>query len=607
MADVNIQQLPVGFGSYLDGILPPDIAVAAGAFSVAVSQIKNITNVPVEKFAQICMNMETIAGLNVNGTTVPTNLDLRNAARPLIALGSGPQQSYTMSDFFGCMSGLPYNKPLMNIYNKLNEVATTKLFHIYHEMYLAVTYERARLKSITQPVYNVMVQPYIAADPSAIPPVAGQPRIDDWYYTITFAYDSANKGGGYGRGTAVPPEITISPNNVGASATTTIGTDDTDIPGNFGRVKSVTANFGSPYKYATTSVSQASAPAAPEPPHETISIALPPIDYLPVQASGAFSTSGVNVLPGWSKDAYSGTVSQGPAEWPGINDYIQQYVDQANAEIDAILLAKPNQCKNLNNSWNDTGYQLNIEQRARVAALRPPLDDVTREDYLSLFPTTQYTFVDSIPQYAKNIMPHMYAQTLEAICNLNTPGGQSIVAMMRESRNQDRLIQMGIPLDNNIKDTLTTLQQSILAGTNIGVGIESAPITIDGITISTNSNPSVDSIPIASYDPITNDLTIVNNDYSTNNTADVGQTGQIGVVQTGGQNSQNSIGQTPANVVDFGTSNEPGSFSGSQYANILQPNLNIYYISNTLLPSTYTVSDAIDEVIRCNCDCWDLI
>jgi hypothetical protein len=128
MADTVIQQFPVGFGSYLAGILPPDVATAAGAFSVSVGQIKNITTVPVEKFAQVCMNLETIKGLNVNGTQVPTNLNLRNAGRPLIALGSGPQQSYTMSDFFGCMSGLPYNGPLINIYNKLKSDDSIYIF-----------------------------------------------------------------------------------------------------------------------------------------------------------------------------------------------------------------------------------------------------------------------------------------------------------------------------------------------------------------------------------------------------------------------------------------------------------------------------------------------
>ena len=47
----NIQSIPQGFGAYLDGILPPDIAKAAGSFSVAMQQIKNISSIPIEKFA----------------------------------------------------------------------------------------------------------------------------------------------------------------------------------------------------------------------------------------------------------------------------------------------------------------------------------------------------------------------------------------------------------------------------------------------------------------------------------------------------------------------------------------------------------------------------
>ena len=613
MATTIIQQFPTGFGSYLAGILPPDVATAAGAFGASVGQIKNITTVPVEKFAQVCMNLETIKGLNVNGTTVPTNLNLRTAARPLIALGSGPQQSYTMSDFFGCMSGLPYNGPLINIFNKLNAVATRKLFNIYHETYLAVTYQRARM-SISQPVYNELIQAY--DPPTEDPPYAGKPRIDDWYYTISFAVDVT--GGGYGRGTAPPPLISITPNNVGASATCTIGTNDQNIPGDFGRVNGLNANFGSAYKYATTSVMQAGPPCAPQPPLEKIYIELPPPDILPVQPNGDFSTAGTNVPPGYGKgapipDGLCGLtppfIDTGPAQWPGMNTPIQLYINQANAEIDVILLAQPAQCKSLNDSWNDTGYQLNIEQRARVGALRPPLDDI-REDYLALFPTSHYTFTDSIPQFAKNILPHMYAQTLEAICNLSTAGGQSIVAMMRENRNQNRLVEMGVALDNNIKDTLTNLQQSILAGT---------PVVVGGQIVPTGT------IPIATYDATTNNVIITNSDYSTNNPPNPGTTGFI-TGTTGNETVPNTVATTNTTIVpstgtativpstgtaseavDFGTATTPGSFSGSEYANITPPNLNIYYISNTLLPSTYTIAEAIDDVIRCNCDCWDLI
>ena len=583
MAETIIQQFPVGFGSYLAGILPPDVATAAGAFGVSVGQIKNITTVPVEKFAQVCMNLETIKGLNVNGTQVPTNLNLRNAARPLIALGSGPQQSYTMSDFFGCMSGLPYNGPLINIYNKLNEVATRKLFNIYHETYLAVTYQRARM-SITQSVYNVLIQPYTAPDPLAIPPIAEQPRIDDWYYTISFAIDVP--GGGYGRGTAPPPLIVIQPNNVGASATCTIGTNDNNIPGDFGRVNGLTANFGSPYKYATTSVMQAGPPAAPIPPEEIIYIQLPPPDNLPVQPNGDFSTAGTNVSLGYGKGSL-GTIITGPAQWPGMNTPIQLYINQANAEIDAILLAKPAQCKSLNNSWNATGAQLTIEQRARQEGLRPPLPN-PRENFLSLYPTTIYTFVDSVPQYGKNTEPHMYAQTIENIANWDTIGGQSIVGMMRENRNQSRLTALGVSLDNNIIDVLPYEQQRVLIANGTLPTGTANPNIPSGSTIADPTTPFV---------PVT---TTPSTPITIRDGADI-------VPQPPGNINVGTGEYVINNIpIDTGIPDVPGSFAGSPYSDLIPPNLNSWYTSSTLMPSTYTVDEAIDEVIRCNCDCWNL-
>ena len=58
--------------------------------------------------------------------------------------------------------------------------------------------------------------------------------------------------------------------------------------------------------------------------------------------------------------------------------------------------------------------------------------------------------------------------------------------------------------------------------------------------------------------------------------------------------------------IDIGLSVIPGSFAGSPYTNLITPNLNSWYTSSTLMPSTYTVNEAIDEVVRCNCDCWNL-
>jgi hypothetical protein len=47
----------------------------------------------------------------------------------------------------------------------------------------------------------------------------------------------------------------------------------------------------------------------------------------------------------------------------------------------------------------------------------------------------------------------MAAQTLEAISDLTSATGQSIVGMMRENRNQSRL-NLVVSLDNNIPDNV---------------------------------------------------------------------------------------------------------------------------------------------------------
>ena len=133
---VNYQILPEGFGSYLDGILPNDIATAAGAFSATMQQIKNIRKVDIEKFAQVVTSLETTAGLPlVAGTNVPTAATEAQSALALIALGSGPQGTYTFSDFFGCMSGLPYD--WVSLQTAITNMPTGNLATIYSNLYAA--------------------------------------------------------------------------------------------------------------------------------------------------------------------------------------------------------------------------------------------------------------------------------------------------------------------------------------------------------------------------------------------------------------------------------------------------------------------------------------
>jgi hypothetical protein len=480
---INVQTLKEGLGAYVFGILPTDVAIAAGAFAASMGQIKNIVNVPIEKFAQLVTNLETTKGLNINGTDIPTNAALQAQGQALLALGSGPQGTYTMGDFFGSMSGTPYNKLFGIIEEQLLALGTDTLSRIYFDLYLAASWAQA-----------TGTVAYSTYEDTGI-----------WYYQVT-GVSLTNAGGGYGPSI---PSVSIAGGS-GATATCKISTNPQDIGTTYGKVYDLQLTSpGSPVVYTPTGPNN-DVPLLDQP---TLIIDPPP-------GSG----------------------------WPSMNATVQNLIDQANAEIARIFVTSQERSTALNDAWNATGTQLTIEQRAREKGLQPPLPTPRDPDIVAATPVTQTNFVDSITGYALNTKPNMYAQTLEAIANLDTQGGQSIVALMREFRNQVRLAEAGIPIDNTIPATLNRKETSIL--------IANSP-----------SNFS----PYGYYNP-------VNESYIVNGSA-----------------------------VPVGKPIVLGSLAGSQYTNIVPPELNTLYTSNTLLPSTYSPQEALDEVIRCNCDCWTLV
>ena len=382
---VNYQILPEGFGSYLDGILPEDIATAAGAFSATMQQIKNIRKIDIEKFAQVVATLETTSGLPlVNGTNIPTDAVEASAALELIALGSGTNGTYTFSDFFGCMSGLTYD--WVSLQTAISNMPTGNLATIYSDLYAA---------------------------------------------------------------------------------------------------------------------------------------------------------------------------TQGPAL--GLDAAVQAQIDLANAEIAVIITTHPGQSNELNDLWNATAAQLNIEQRARSIGYSPIPSP--RTGSLWPYPTMIYSFVDNLPIYAKQTQANMAAQTLEAISDLDLVAGQSIVAAMRSERNQLRLLEVGIPLDDNIPDVNADPIEIIPSPP------ESSVAAVLGIG-------TPDDLPVSS--------------------PDIG-IGTLGISQVSTTGPFFELGVPGGPIV-------PGSLAGSPYTKLIPPTLNPKY--TPLLPSSISVPDAIEQVIICNCDCW---
>ncbi len=524
---LNFQLPPNGFGSYLQGILPNDQLVLAGAFATSMLQIRNIQQVNPEDFAQVVYSSESTVELPlVNGTDVPTDLPLAQQCLTTMALGSGVYGTYTMSNFFGCMSGLPY--PLENIYNGIKELETSTLTQIYQNLYLAVNWDPAGSATVTY--------------------------TNDGFGNYTFTGISYSPGGGYCREGAAPPTISVA----GATGSLIVGTDPNDLA-TYGKIISNT------FTASGTTTSPTFSVAIPEPP----------------------TTHGSS---GWS---------------PGMNTAIQYYIDTANNEISNIQNANPNnfeKANQLNANWNITGTAMKHEQRARYIGVPPVPFPYDRR--LNDIPTSQVVFVDSIPQLAKNTFPHMSVQTLEHISDLDLRGGQSLVAMMRQERNQNRLSEVGIELDNNINDDLSDQQKKLLItnGTIPGAiegvpgikGIYTIPAFPNNVKPISVYDPNIPGPRIATSPPqnIIPKILIANNlgpyDDGTGPDPDGGLVPVI-------------TGTVPGDVLAPPSFPIPGP---PNVVGIIPPELDTIGTSSTLRPNTYDVVQAIDKVIECNCDCW---
>ena len=392
---VNSQILPEGFGSYLEGILPSDIATAAGAFSATMQQVKNIRKIDIEKFAQVVATLETTEGLPlVNGTNIPTDAAEAQAALSLVALGTGFDEKkgytglYTYSDFFGCMSGLPYD--WVSLQAAISNMPTGNLATIYSNLYAA---------------------------------------------------------------------------------------------------------------------------------------------------------------------------TQGPTL--GLDAAVQAQINLANAEIAVIRTTHPGQSEELISLYNATATQLASEQLARdtgLGAIPTPRTPGKHGD-LFPYPLMIYSFTDLLPNYAILTQPNLSAENLEAISDLDLVAGQSIVALMRSERNQTRLAEVGIGLDDNIPDVLPYPSTPIIVPPNSSVAAVLGIGTIDGLPV-----PS----------------------------PDIG-IGTLGISQVSTTGPFFDTGVPGGPIV-------PGSLAGSPYTQLIPPALNP--INTPLFPSAISVAQAIEQVITCNCDCW---
>lgn len=119
-------------GLRLRNILPESLSYACDAFSISMMQISRIKTINIEKFAQVVTNLENVADLNIGSTNVPMNTTLASSSLTLIAKGSGPNGTYTTTDFFGSMSGVSYN--WQGLQSLITSLQSSTLGGIYQNM-----------------------------------------------------------------------------------------------------------------------------------------------------------------------------------------------------------------------------------------------------------------------------------------------------------------------------------------------------------------------------------------------------------------------------------------------------------------------------------------
>jgi hypothetical protein len=291
------------------------------------------------------------------------------------------------------------------------------------------------------------------------------------------------------------------------------------------------------------------------------------------QLQGAISDLQTSNLVSIYQTLYD-TIVAGPAgNIPAFNIAVQAQIDLANTEIALIRTVRPGASVDLNDLYNKFGTQLGNEQLVRNTGLSPLPSP--RDSSINKYPIPIYSFVDMLPFYGKQTQPNMAAQTLEAISDLTFVAGQSTIAAMRQARNQDRLNYMGVPLDNNIPDIIEEQKEWIADG----ILANSVPAFPDNTT------------PLGYYDPITETYNV----YVT--------PPPLGTAPVFGPGSVPGAGRL-AQPVDTGGPKVPGSLAKSPYQNLIPPELNTLFTSDVLLPAQYSVPEAIEQVITCNCDCW---
>lgn len=125
---------------------------------------------------------------------------------------------------------------------------------------------------------------------------------------------------------------------------------------------------------------------------------------------------------------------------------ITALIPLAETEIANIVAAYPAQCSSMNNQFTAIANQLLLEKSQQTKA------ELNWANLSALSQTSLQTLVFALPGYGNDTSQGGTAEIMEGIADVTTPGGQSVVACLREGRSRAALESNGVGTVNQVSD-----------------------------------------------------------------------------------------------------------------------------------------------------------
>ena len=162
-----------------------------------------------------------------------------------------------------------------------------------------------------------------------------------------------------------------------------------------------------------------------------------------------------NTVDGVYNTGVGNTVQIPPG--PGAGTYgnadaaMNALISNAAVEVSSIQSSYPTQTANLNTNFINMAASLSREN------INLSLASIDVANLLTTGRGPIMSFVQSLPSYGVNTEENGPSQFLETVADINTQGGQAIVACLREGRNLAALNTVNIGVDTNIPAAPTTV------------------------------------------------------------------------------------------------------------------------------------------------------